>query len=473
MINVPFTTFDKSIRNNLEDIFLELVKLYKQKDSFAFHFIGLPKMVYLQNTDLIDFPDEIKEFKNELLYLNQKEKIKALDENFEYSYNDGFCNENYLTEERIDTFLKEELIELPNRPYNEIGGRLEQVGDEILSSVHFPNTYDKSTLHYEVFKEPFIISNYAYLINSCKAEIYDSLVYQTTWTPNTLFTKLNKAYKLPVRIIHFLSRKLFYFRFSIDKYVQETRKRLSIKTVKKTIKYLISYFQKIIETPSLKVKIIEGIKFPKSITNQYLSNLILLLKKEYHIRKGDLLTAKFLLIEPQPLKLKASDSNISDRVTQRLSMLTEKATAQNAFYFPNKLFWDTEKNGDLKSIFYELNNPKYLYKGKKYMEIKDIDQFVERNFTFEEHQQTLPKNQISLPFNSFIGPIRQFLYSFRYRYYHGFQGELFAQMLRDNFYDFYQKQEIDLSLKTLTKIASNMHKGSHKINIILPFLEKK
>lgn len=468
MIDAPFTTFDKSIRNNLEDIFLELVKIYKQKEGFAFHFIGIPKIVYLQSTDLVDFPDEINKFHNELLYLNQKAKIKTLGKNSEYSY-----NQNHLIEERIDELLKEELLELPNRPYNEIGGILGQVGDEILSSVHFPNTHDKSTLHYEVFKEPFIISNYAYLINSCKAEIYDSLVYQTTWIPNTLFTKLNEVYKLPVRIIHFLSRKLFYFKFSIDKYIQETKNRLSIKTAKKTIKYLISYFQKIIETPLLKVKIIEGIKFPKSITNQYLSNLILLLKKEYHIRKGDLLTAKFLLVEPQPLKLKANVSNISDRITQELIKLTGKATTQKDYYFPNKLFWDTQKNGDLKSIFYELNNPKYLYKGKRYMEIKDIDQFIERNFTFEEQLEIMPKNQINLPFNSFIGPIRQFLYSFRYRYYYGFQGELFAQMLRDNFYDFYQKREMDLSYETLTKIASNMHKGSHKININLPNLEQK
>ena len=468
MIDAPFTTFDKSIRNNLEDIFLELVKIYKEKEGFAFHFIGIPKIVYLQSTDLVDFPDEINKFQNELLYLNQKEKIKALGKNSEYSY-----NQNHLIEERIDELLKEELLELPNRPYNEIGGTVEQVGDEILSSVHFPNTHNKSTLHYEVFKEPFIISNYAYLINSCKAEIYDNLVYQTTWIPNTLFTKLNEVYKLPVSIIHFLSRKLFYFRFSIDKYVQETKNRLSIKTAKKTIKYLISYFQKIIETPSLKVKIIEGIKFPKSITNQYLSNLILLLKKEYHIRKGDLLTAKFLLVEPQPLNLKACDSTISDRVTQGLSMLTEKATAQNTFYFPNKLIWDTKKNGDLKSIFYELNNPKYIYKGKRYMEKKDIDQFIERNFTLDERLEIMPKNQISLPFNNFIGPIRQFLYSFRCRYYYGYQGELFAQMLRDNFYDFYQNREMDLSYETLTKIASNMHKGSHKININLPNLKKK
>lgn len=204
-----------------------------------------------------------------------------------------------------------------------------------------------------------------------------------------------------------------------------------------------------------------------------MSNLILLLKKEYHIRKGDLLTAKFLLVGPQPLKLKANVSNISDRITQELIKLTGKATTQKDYYFPNKLFWDTQKNGDLKSIFYELNNPKYSYKGKRYMEIKDINQFIERNFTFEEHQQTLPKNQISLPFNSFIGPIRQFLYSFRYRYYYGFQGELFAQMLRDSFYDFYQRKEMDLSYETLTKIASNMHKGSHKININLPNLEKR
>jgi len=454
MINAPFTTFDKSIRNNLEDIFLELVKLYRQEDGFAFHFIGLPKIIYLQNTDLIDFPDEIKGFQNELLYLNQKEKIKALGKNSEYSYNDGFCNQNYLTKERIDTLLREELLELPNRPYNEIGSTLEQVGNETLSSTHFPNNHDKSTLHYETFKESFIISNYAYLINSCKAKIYDSLVYQTTWIPNTLFTELSKSYKLPVKIIYFLSRKLFYFRFSIDKYIKETKKRLFIKTEKKTIKYLISYFQKIIE-------------------NQYLSNLILLLKKEYHNRKGDLLTAKFLLVEPQPLKLEHRDSNISDRVAQRLNMLTGKANAQKDFYFPNKLFWDTQKNGNLKNIFYELNNSKYLYKGKKYMEIEDINQFIERNFTFEEHQQVLPQNQISLPFNSFIGPIRKFFYLFKYRYYQDFQGEIFAQMLRDNFYDFYQKKGMDLSFETLTKIASNMHKGSNKINIKLPNLEKK
>ncbi|GEM_PF-4414566 len=180
MINAPFTTFDKSIRNNLEDIFLELVKIYKEKEGFAFHFIGIPKIVYLQSTDLVDFPDEINEFHNELLYLNQKAKIKALGKKYEYSFKDSACS---LTEERIDALLKEELIELPNRPYNE-------VGNEILSSVHFPNTHNKSALLYEVFKEPFIISNYAYLINSCKTEIYDSLVYQTTWIPNTLFTKL-------------------------------------------------------------------------------------------------------------------------------------------------------------------------------------------------------------------------------------------------------------------------------------------
>ncbi len=148
MINAPFTTFDKSIRNNLEDIFLELVKISKEKEGFAFHFIGIPKIVYLQSTDLVDFPDEIKEFQNELLYLNQKEKIKALGKNSEYSY-----NQNHLIEERIDELLKEELLELPNRPYNEIGGTVEQVGDEILSSVHFPNTYDKSALQYEAFKE--------------------------------------------------------------------------------------------------------------------------------------------------------------------------------------------------------------------------------------------------------------------------------------------------------------------------------
>ena len=466
MINVPFTTFDKSIRNNLEDIFLELVKIYKEKEGFAFHFVGIPKIVYLQNTDLVGFPDEIKEFQNELLYLNQKEKIKALSKKYEYSSKDDSCNQNRLTDESITALLNKELLELPNRPYNEIG-------NEILSSARFPDTYDKSTLRYEVLKEPLIISNYAYLINSFKTEMYDYLFYRTNWMPNIDFPKFIGAHKLSAKIIHFLNRKLFYLRFRIDKYIQETKKSLSIKTEKKTIKYLISYFQKIMETPSLKVKIIEGFKFPKSISNLYLDCLILLFKKEYQKRKGDLLTTKFLIVEPQPLGFAGGKSNISDRVIQQLNILAKEANFQNDFYFPNKLFWDTQKNGDLKSIFYELNNPKYSYKGKRYMEIKDINQFIERNFTFEEHQQTLPKNQISLPFNSFIGPVRQFLYSFRYRYYYGFQGELFAQMLRDNFYGFYQRKEMDLSYETLTKIASNMHKGSHKININLPNLEQK
>ncbi len=486
MIGAPFTTFDQAIKNNLETIFIELVKIYKRNDAFCFHFMGFPEFTYLSNADLIAFPESIQKYRKELLYLTQQEKIKPtrkkylsciLDKDFGVEnislYNQISC---YLSADKVQTTLDKEFYDLHVGTFEEgfdfskdaIPSQ-EDVGKEIWYEVHFPETLANSTYCYEFFKSELIISNSAYVIHSSEYHLNTCDFIPEHWIPQTLLAEFSATYKIPTKLLCFINRKLYYFELNLERHIQETKQLLEIKNKKKTIKYLIDYFQKIIDVPTMKLIMIEGIKFPKSIINLYLSILILFLRKKYHQIKGNLLTKRFLLTQSL-FNTKSIDLKKVERITNELASHNPQ---KNAFYFSSKLFWDKDKHGDLKTIFYELNNSKYLYKGKNYMEIKDIDQFIERNFTFKEHQQILPKNQINLPFNSFIGPIRQFLYLFKYRYYQGFQGEKFAQMLRDNFYDFYQKKGMDLSFETLTKIASNMHKGSQKIKIKLPNLEEK
>ena len=487
MIGVPFTTFDQAIKNNLESIFLELVKIYKKNDSFCFHFIGFSEFINLSDIDLADFPESIKKFHHELLYLSQQEKFETitkkqlnyiLENNFDFEKNYSYNHPNIglIDEDKTVTALEKEFNNLSDFTFEKgldfskhtIPSK-EDLGKEIWYKLHFPATLANSTYCYEFFEEELIISNCAYVIHSSEYDWNTCDFILEDWVPNALLSKFKDTHKVPTKLLCFINRKLYYFELNLEHHIQKTKEQVGLKSKKKTIKYLIEYFQKIIDAPLMKITILEGIKFPISITNLYLSTLISFLQKKYHQKKGNLLTKKFLLAQP----LFIGENNYLKKIESITNQLTSYQTQKDAFYFPNKLFWDTQKNGDLKNIFYELNNPKYLYKGKKYMEIEDIDQFIDRNFTFDEHLKILPKNQISLPFNSFIGPIRQFLYSFRYRYYQDFQGELFAQMLRDNFYDFYRKKGMNLSFPTLKKIASNMHKGSHKINIKLPDLGKK
>ena len=487
MIGTPFTTFDQAIKNNLETIFIELVKIYKQNDAFCFHFIGFSEFTYLSNIDLATFLESIKKFHYGLLYLTQRERFgiivkkkldyilkNGLDSRKAYAYNHP--NIGLINRKKTIAILDEEFYSLSDSAFEEgfdfsknFIPSEEDFGKKIWYELHLPETLTYSTYCYEFFEEELIISNCAYVVHSSEYDMNACDFIPEFWIPQTLLCEFSTKHKIPTKLLCFINRKLYYFELNLGRHIRETKQGVGFKSKKKTIKYLINYFQKIIDDPIMKVKIIEGIKFPMSITNLYLSTLILFLKKKYHQQKGSLLTKRFLLAQSL-FNNKSIDLKKIERITNELvSHIPQK----NAHYFTNKLFWDKDKHGDLKTIFYELNNPEYLYKGKNYMEIKDIDQFLERNFTFEEHQQILPQNQISLPFNSFIGPIRQFLYLFKYRYYQGFQGEIFAQMLRDNFYDFYQKKGMDLSFKTLTKIASNMHKGSQKINIKLPNLEEK
>ena len=487
MIGAPFTTFDQAIKNNLESIFLELVNIYKQNDACCFHFIGFTDFIYLSNIDLADFPESIKTFHHELLYLTQQEKFGAITKKqlnyilknnfgFEKNYSFNHPNIGLIDQDKTAAALEKEFYNLSDFTFEKgldfskhtIPSK-EDLGKEIWDKLHFPDTLANSTYCYEFFDEELIISNCAYVIHSSEYDWNTCDFILVDWVPNALLSKFRDTHKIPAKLLCFINRKLYYFELNLEHHIQETKERVGLKSKKKTIKYLIDYFQKIIDAPLMKVKILEGIKFPMSITNLYLSTLISFLQKRYHHKKGDLLTKKFLLAQP----LFIGENNNLKKIESITNQLASYQAQKDVFYFPDKLFWDNKKNGDLKNIFYELNNSKYLYKGKRYMEIRDIDQFIERNFTFQKGQINLPKNQISLPFNSFIGPIRKFLYSFRYRYYQDFQGEIFAQMLRDNFYDFYQKKEMDLSYETLTKIASNMHKGSHKINIKLPDLEKK
>lgn len=75
MISNPYTTFDQDIRSCLEDIFIELLKIYQQKNGYAFHFIGQPTFTYLTEEDLSKFPDVIPDYEEKFYYIKNRVEV--------------------------------------------------------------------------------------------------------------------------------------------------------------------------------------------------------------------------------------------------------------------------------------------------------------------------------------------------------------------------------------------------------------
>jgi len=598
MITIPFTTFDQAIRHSLEDIFIELLKIYQQQNGYAFHFIGQPKFIYLTEDDLCEFPDDFPDYNEKLFYLknrveetlkkhayyhslasvylkerehwHEKENIQeltqlikvfnqecatiikefvqgannrlcplhrhykidafGLDELIEICVNAGltenrvadffigikqvdtstkafkiensydilfseiefedkmesllsgllkiefwqFHKANYFDKRFISKIQKKEYESIPEETCKVgfdfakgVYNLPDYIGEDAVFKMHYPNSYYNSALYYEFFEEELIISNHAYIIHHTMYE-EESINWDyapSVWIPKEILSEYEG--NLSNSILLFLIRKLFYFQQHLYNHLQEVKEKLCMKSDTQAIKYLMGYFKKVVDNPSLKIIIIEGIKFPKNITDMYLSSVMLLLKKRLHEEKGTLYKEKYTLAE-DPFTLKDEDFKIEDVLAVRIESVVNSTNNTNEFYYPTKLYWNIELYGDLMLIFRELNSPKFLYKGAPYMELADIDAFIQRNFTFKTNPTPIENNQISLPFNSFIGPIRLFLYLFRDKYYNEETEERFAQMLRDNFYSHFQKHNIDLTFEALSKIASNMHKGSNKIDIKLP-----
>ncbi len=598
MITIPFTTFDQAIRHSLENIFIELLKIYQQQNGFAFHFIGQPKFNYLTEDDLSIYPDDFPDYNEKFFYLknrveetlkkhscypnlasvylkerecwHEKEnliqltqlinvfnqecatiiqefvaetndrlcplhrhyKIDAfgLDELIEICVNAGltenkvadffvgiksvdvttsvfqiencydilfaemefedkietllsgllktefwqFHKANYLDKKAITKIQKEEYESLPEETFKAGFDFAKGIDDVLVYKEEseafrsrFPVSFYNSGLYYEFFEEELIISNQAYIIHHTmyREESIDWDNAPAVWMPREILSEYEGD--ISNNILLFLIRKLYYFQENLFKHLQEVKQKLCIRNDVQAIKYLLGYFKKVVDNPTLKIRIIEGIKLPKNITDLYLQSILHLLKKRLHQEKGTLFKEKFTLAE-DPFTLKDVDFQIEDALAERIERVIGSANNPNEFYYPTKLYWNTKVYGDLYLIFKELNSSDYLYKGQPYMELADINTFIQRNFTFEANPKPIEKNQLSLPFNSFIGPIRLFLYLFKDKYYTVETEERFAQMLRDNFFGHFQKHKIDLTFESLSKIASNLHKGSNKIDIKLP-----
>ena len=76
MITIPFTTFDQSIRHSLENIFVELLKIYQQQNGYTFYFIGQSKFINLSEDELAIYPDDFPDYNEKFLYL--KNRVKAV-----------------------------------------------------------------------------------------------------------------------------------------------------------------------------------------------------------------------------------------------------------------------------------------------------------------------------------------------------------------------------------------------------------
>ena len=385
-----------------------------------------------------------------------------------------FHKANYLDKKAIIKIQKEEYERLPEETFKTgfdfakgIDNVLDYMEESEAFKRRFPVSFYNSDLYYEFFEEELIISNHAYIIHHTMygKESIDWDNAPAVWIPREVLSEYEGD--ISNSVLLFLIRKLYYFQENLFKHLQEVKRKLCIKNDVQAIKYLLGYFKKIVDNPTLKIRIIEGIKLSKSINDLYLESILLLLKKRLHQEKGTLFKEKFTLAE-DPFTLKDVDFQIEDALAERIATVIGSANNPNEFYYPTKLYWNTKVHGDLYLIFKELNSSDYLYKGQPYMELADINTFIQRNFTFEPNPMPIEKNQVSLPFNSFIGPIRLFLYLFKDKFYNVETEERFAQMLRDNFYRHFQKHKIDLTFESLSKIASNLHKGSNKIDIKLP-----
>ena len=143
----------------------------------------------------------------------------------------------------------------------------EYLGKEIWYKLHFTDTLANLTYCYEFFDEELIISNCAYVIHSSEYDLNTCNFIPEHWIPDSLLAEFSDTHKIPAKLLCFINRKLYYFELNLERHIRETKQRLEIRSKKKTIKYFIDYFQKIMDAPTMKVKIIEGIKFPKSIVS--------------------------------------------------------------------------------------------------------------------------------------------------------------------------------------------------------------
>ena len=348
----------------------------------------------------------------------------------------------------------------------------DKLDDKTWRSLHFPSGFELSSIHYEFFPPPIIISNYAYLtyLIGDKAEI-DWDHSPSVWIPKEILASCEDEYPLPTMLLLCLVRRLYSFEQNLKKQLKTIHKRIGTKNKKQTLQYLIDYYQRVNSNPKIKVTILEGIKFPKSIINLFLDTMISILNKSLHSGKGTIYKSEFMLTEDANT-IRDEDYQLSDNLQYQIDLLEGEIELNEAHYYPYKLYWDTKKYGSIEEIFAILQHPSTTYKGKVYMEQEVIHKLIQRNFTFQPLLESIEKSQISLPFNSFIGPIREFFYLLREKYYKDIEEERFAQIIRDNFFNHFEKNGFDLSFASLQKIASNMHKGAKKIPISLSTTSK-
>ena len=115
MITIPFTTLDQAIRHSLENIFIELLKIYQQQNGYVFHFIGQPKFINLTEDDLSKYPDDFPDYNEKLFYLKNRVEEALKKHSYYHSLASVYLKEREYWHEKENTQQLTKLVEVFNQ----------------------------------------------------------------------------------------------------------------------------------------------------------------------------------------------------------------------------------------------------------------------------------------------------------------------------------------------------------------------
>lgn len=274
-------------------------------------------------------------------------------------------------------------------------------------------------------------------------------------------------------IIGLLTKKLIY----LDLYFYEAVSRTQSFT-KLSIKKLLVRYYNFVNSENDNIVIFWGIQIPRPLGKIFIECFIALLEYRQNSKESwfkQYNKEYFEITNNEKEEYQRNNSYyIKGNNISKNEINKEKDKSKSAdldvkkYYFPYKLYWDTKKNGDIKTVFYVLEDKDHVKIDIPYMEIATIDLLIERVFVFKNIPSPVEQNQISLPYNTDITTIRYFLYRIRDLYYTKVPKEYFAQIMRDNFNNHYKK--FDLTYDSLILIAKNLHQKPKKRRISPPDL---
>lgn len=199
--------------------------------------------------------------------------------------------------------LERELFELPQLTY-EVGydttygeySRFYEKLPNLRYEQHLPEQLEQLFLYYEGLDEELIMSVSYYLIYNSELENqeiskfdYESHIWMSDLLDFYFFDKINAIGDF---LIEILLKKLHVFSDNLSKNLENLAQKysqFSFPDDASIIRFLIKKYKYIINADTIKIKILDGIKFPKSITNLFIKCLIQILEKRLAIINGNIL----------------------------------------------------------------------------------------------------------------------------------------------------------------------------------------